>query len=282
MNRTTLNLLIMTLLLAAACGDTGMASREGTASHEVLCTDPPATDAEVAVALYLSAWNEKDPMERACKLQRSLASDAVFIDANGTLLGRPSIMDHVDTEAAIHFEDGTRREREDPIVFRHQEALAGWLTTGSQGLVVERGEDWFEVGVDGLIARVHTFAGTGNPGRLSEQLRAWQRAWNSGGETTRANELDQATTEDVRFTDLLTDVQGRSALSAEIQRQRDTFSGELTLNDQVDVFATDDGQAVLIRQAAEIALPGAGALKVVNYVRLRDGRIERLSGFPAL
>lgn len=282
MNRTTLHLLIMTLLLAAACGDTGMASREGPASHEVLCTDPPATDAEVAVALYLSAWNENDPMERACKLQRSLASDAVFVDANGTLLGRPSIVDHVDTEAAIHFEDGTRREREDPIVFRHHEALAGWLTTGSQGLVVERGEDWFEVGVDGLITRVHTLAGTGNPGRLTEQLRAWQRAWNSGGETTRANELDQATTEDVRFTDLLTDVQGRSALSAEIQRQRDTFSGELTLDDQFEVFATDDGQAVLIRQAAEIALPGAGALKVVNYVRLRDGRIERLSGFPAL
>ena len=272
--------LIAKLALAAVgCGD---ASAPTTAPDRVLlCSEPPATDAESAVALYLTAWNEPDADERACQLQRSLSPDAVLIDANGTLIGRTSIIDHVDTEVLADLETRSARTIESPITFRHEEALARWVVTAANGNALETGDDWFEVGPGGRITRIHTFAGAGERVETSEELSSWERAWNVADSTERIAELSVATTDDVRFTDLLTDVAGREALSEEIERQRGALNGELALEDDVRVFAAERGQPTLIRQAAEIAIPDAGAIRVINYVRLRGGQIERLAGFPA-
>jgi len=274
MTSTTRNLLITALSFAAACGDAS------TTIPEVVCADPSAVDAVDATELYLAAWSEEDPFERACMVQRSLAADAVLIDTAHPVEGRSAVMQHVDARVGLLLAEGAIREA-GSIESRHDEARIPWVVTDQSGMVIERGEDWLEFNEDGLLFRIHTLAGPGTDAPVSEQLLAWQRAWNASSEPSRTDELRAAATEDVRFTDLLTDVQGRAALVVEIQRQQEVLGGELRLDDRVEVFATADAQPILIRQSAQIVLPQGGTYRIVNYVRLRDGRIERLSGFPS-
>ncbi len=110
---------------------------------------------------------------------------------------------------------------------------------------------------------------------------AWQRAWNTRDDASRADELTQAATENVRFTDILTDVQGRDALGVEIGRQQNTLGldGELRLDDRVEVFATVDSEPTLIRVRAQIVAPQGDDIHLVDYIRLQDGRVERMSGY---
>lgn len=275
----------LTLLVAVVanlgCGDSAGPASKPTPEPQPVCNEPPVTDAETAVALYATAWGEPNADARACQLQRSVASDAVLTDGNGTLVGLTSIADHIDTEVRSRSNEGRSWALEGSPTFRHQEALTRWAVTDAAGNTIDAGDDWFEFTADGRIARVHTFAGPGEQREPTEELDAWERAWNVADERLRISELDRATTGTVRFTDLLTDVEGREPLAEEIARQRSTLGGELTLSDEVQVFAFEGGRPTLIRQAAEISIPGAGAVQLTNYVRLREGRIERLAGFPA-
>lgn len=275
MTQTKFNLSIAALSLAVACGDAD------ATMPDMVCADPSAIDAEEAVELYLTAWSEEDPFERACMIQRSLAADVVLIGAAPPVEGRAAIVQNVDARVALLFGEGATREVSGPIETRHQEARLAWVTTDASGTVIERGEDWLELNEEGLLSRIHIFAGAGMDASPSEPFLAWERAWNTLDDASRADALREAATDDVRFTDLLTDVPGRDALGAEIGRQQETLGGTLELSDRVEVFATFDAQPVLVRQSAQIALPQGGVIRVVNYVRLRDGRIERLSGFPS-
>ncbi len=274
MTRIAQTLSIASILLAAACGD----SNPGAA--ELGCDDPPAIDADEATSLYIAAWTEDDRFERACMVQRSLAVGAILIDAEGPIEDRASIMQRLNSQASKRSLDTEVREAAGQIESRHAEARLSWVVRDASGEIIERGEDWLEFNGEGLLSHIHRFAGTGTDASLGDPLLAWQRAWNAHDEGSRADELSEAATENVRFTDLLTDVRGREALSAEMQRQQEALGGELHLGDRIEVFATVDGNPVLIRQSAEIKLPSGGAFRLTNYVRLNNNQIERLSGFP--
>ncbi len=270
-----LSLSIAALLLTVACS-----AADATTPEEV-CGDPPAFDAEEAMELYLTAWGEEDRSERACMLQRSLAPNAVLLATTAPIEGRSAIVKYLNDQVAFLSADSSSRDAAGAMETRHDEARLAWVLTDRSGTVIERGEDWLEFNEDGLLSWIHVFAGMGADAPLSDPLLAWQRAWNTRDEASRADELSEAATEDVRFTDIVTDIRGRDALGAEIGRQQDTLDGELRLDDRVEVFASVDAEPILIRLPAQIAVPQGGAVRIVDYIRLRDGRIERLSGFPS-
>ncbi|TFH32379.1 MAG: hypothetical protein E4H00_01560 [Myxococcales bacterium] len=274
MTSTRFNLAIAALSLSVACGDAN------ATMPSVVCDDPPALDADEALDLYLAAWTEDDSFERTCMVQRSLAADAVLIDAGGPIAGRSAVAARVDERVASLLAEGATREAAGPISLRHEEARFAWATANETASEIERGEDWLEFDEAGLLSRIHILAGSGEDVPIGDQFIAWQRAWNARNEASRAEDLSEAATQDVRFTDLLTDVRGREALGAEIGRQQETLDGELRLDDRVEVFATMDGQPILIRQSAQITLRQGGPIHLTNYVRLEHGRIQRLSGFP--
>lgn len=274
MTPTRFNLALAALSLCVACGDAD------ATTPPVVCDDPPAIDAEEALDLYLAAWTEDDPVERACMVQRSLAEDALLIDTGSSVAGRSAVARRVDELVASLLAEGATREATGPIELRHEEARFAWTAADTSAAEVERGEDWLEFDEDGLLSRVHILSGSGVDAPVGEPFIAWQRAWNARNVSSRADDLSEAATEDVRFTDLLTDVRGRDALGAEIGRQQEALDGELRLDDRVEVFATMDGEPILIRQSAQITLPQGGAIHITNYVRLQSGRIQRLSGFP--
>ncbi len=275
MTQTRFHLALAALSFAVACGD------PDATFAELACADPSAVDAEEAIGLYLAAWSEDDAFERACMIQRSLAADAGFTGANAPVEGRAAIVQQVEARIASLSGQGAIRETRGAIETRHQEARVAWVTKDALGTVVERGEDWLELDEEGLLSRIHLFAGSGIDASSSDPFLAWEKAWNTRDDASRADALSEAATEAVRFTDLLTDVRGRDALGAEIGRQQDALGGSLELSDRLEIFATVGADPVLVRQSAEIVLPQGGVIRVVNYVRLRDGRIERLSGFPS-
>ncbi len=273
--RTKLSLCVAVLFLVAACGDGESITAEAD------CQDPPASDAEEAAELYVSAWNEEEPAQRACMLERSLSPDAALIAATAPTEGQAAVAQELSERIALLLDDGTPRELVGAVESRHDEARLAWSWSGPSDSVAGHGEDWLEFDEDGLVSRVHILAGTGADAPLSASLASWQQAWNTHDEAVRADELGQAVTEDVRFTDLVTDVRGREALGLEIERQQDAVDGELRLDDRVEVFASADGEPILVRVPAQIVFPQGGSIRVVDYVRLRDGRVERLSGFPS-
>ena len=67
--------------------------------------------------------------------------------------------------------------------------------------------------------------------------------------------MSNAATEDVRFTDVVTEIRGRDALGVEIGRQQDGINAELRLDDRVEVFASVGGEPILIRLPAQIVVP---------------------------
>lgn len=275
MTQTRFHLALAALSLSVACGD------PDASVADLVCADPSAIDAEEAVGLYLAAWSEDDAFERRCMIKRSLAPDAGFMGADAPVEGRAAIVQQVDARIGSLSGQGAIRETRGAIETRHQEARVAWITKDASGTVIERGEDWLELDEEGLLSRIHVFAGSGMDASSSDPFMAWERAWNTRDDASRADALSEAATEAVRFTDLLTDVRGLEALGAEIGRQQDALGGSLELSDRLEIFATVGADPVLVRQSAEIVLPQGGVIRVVNYVRLRDGRIERLSGFPS-
>ena len=245
------------------------------------CEDPSAINAEEAMDLYLAAWSEEDPSERACLVQRSLAADAVLIATAAPIEGHSAIVQDLDDRITLLFGEAKSRDSAGAIQSRHQEARLPWVVTDRSGAVIEHGEDWLEFDEDGLLSRIHVFAEAGADAPLSDPLLAWQRAWNTRDEASRADALNEAATADVRFTDLVTDIRGRDPLGVEIGRQQDALDGELHLDDRVEVFASVDGEPFVIRVPARIVVPPDTTIRIIDYIRLRDGRIERLSGFPS-
>ncbi|MDH3622384.1 MAG: nuclear transport factor 2 family protein [Myxococcales bacterium] len=275
MRSQNIPLLLLLASTAVACGDAD------TTLSEVQCDEPSASDPEDATSLYLDAWNEADAVTRVCAIQRSLDEDAILIDGSGTPGGRLEVVHRLDTAIELLSEEGITRELDGPILYRHREALLAWSLVDASGTVIERGQDWLEFAGSGLLARIHILAGGGAEASATDELLAWERAWNTPDQAALLEELRIATTEDVRFTDLLTDVQGREPLAAEIRRQQTAFDSALFLGESLRVFATQGERSLLIRQSAQVIFSDGGTLDVVNYVRFRDGRIERLSGFPA-
>ena len=264
------------LLLVAACGSAG--SAEPTAP----CPEEPAADAEEATQLYLDAWNDPDPFERRCAVDASVSGTVTWMDGQHTSQGPRSVIGRLDAAAMELAREGLTRELRGAVTFRHQEALATWALVDSSGAILEEGQDWLELSADGRIERIHTFAGRGEEARLTDPLRSWETAWNLRDERAQLEALRIAATEDVRFTDLLVDVEGAEPLVAEIRRQQAGLVGELILSDTIGVFAVEDDRPRLVRHAVQIVLGDRGTIDIVNFIRLRGGRIERLSGFPAL
>ncbi|MDG2303233.1 MAG: hypothetical protein P8R42_01045 [Candidatus Binatia bacterium] len=84
---------------------------------------------------------------------------------------------------------------------------------------------------------------------------------------------------EVRFTDALTDISGRAALGNEMARNQDLFGGyEVLLADQVYRYATPSG-VTYVRHTVNLLFSNGSQSIFTNYVRIRDGRIERLAGF---
>lgn len=263
------------LIAAVACGGTDASTPKAE------CEDPPAVDAAEALELYLEGWSEAAPTERACMFQRSLAPDVVLIATATPIPGRSAVVQELDERTTQLFGDSAMRDLAGSVESRHHEARLPWTVADASGAVVERGEDWLEFNDDGLLSRVHILAGTGADAPLSDALLAWQRAWNARDEADRADALSDAATENVGFTDIVTEVHGREALGIEIGRQQNAINATLRLDERVEVFAGGGDQPILLRLSAQLRMPQGGAIHVVDYVRLRDGRIEQLSGFPS-
>ena len=274
MTHPKLSLLFLLASLASACGDTG------ATMPPIQCDGPSASSSVEATTMYLDAWNEDGVETRVCGIQRSLAEDVTLTDEWGASEGRDEVSRHLDAAIEVLSRDGISRELDGPVVHRHSEALVHWSLVDLSGSVVARGQDWLEFDDDGLLRRVQRFAGAGVESSVTDALLAWENAWNTRDEAARSEYLGVAATEDVRFTDLLTDVAGRASLGAEIQRQQGTLDGELVLGKSLQVFAGEGERVWLVRQTAQMVLGSGGALQLVNYARLRDGRIERMSGFP--
>ena len=262
------------LWFIAACADDSMTDASAT------CPEPDASNLEEAASLYSAAWDEQDPLARECLFRRGLRADVTLVDSAGELLGELDVSDRLGSAASSFSDQGLVRTEIDEAEFRHQEARLRWVVMDRAGTEVERGEDWLEFASDGTIARVHRLEGQGAALPTSPELLAWERAWNTRDPADRLGALQLASTDDVRFTDLIVDVQGRTSLSNEIARQLEAFDYRLSLDDTVRVFATVDGEPRLARQSARIVFNDGSDLGIVNYIRLRRGRIERLSGFP--
>lgn len=227
-----------------------------------------------ALELYLDAWMLEDAALRSCALQQSLAVDVTLQGDGGLLEGRAAVIDALDARIGTTHDAGDLREVEGDVGLRHEEARLAWSSS------TQSGEEWLEFDEDGRLLRIHVLAGVGEDSSPADALVRWQDAWNADDDAARLAALDDAATEDVRFTDLLTDVQSRDALAAEIARQRSLFAATLVLDDNIETFAFDDGMPTLLRVSGRLILPEGEPIEFVDYVRLRDGRIERLSGFP--
>lgn len=273
--RFAITALASTLTLTFACGDSE------SAAPEMPCPDALPADAEEAVRLYLEAYGEPNSFERRCAIEASVAEAVVWIDDAQTHEGTAAVVEGLQARVESLSSAEYTRESEGAVTFRHEEALVGWTIVDRDGTLVERGQDWLEVDDERRVVRIHTFAGTGQEESPTPQLLAWARAWNTDDDTDRLEALREAATEDVRFTDLLTDVQGRAALAAEIQRQRESLGGELIPDGGVLVHATESGLPLLARQRIQIAFANGGAIDLVNFVRFHNGQIERLSGYPS-
>lgn len=259
-----------------ACGE---APPESNAA-DLVCAERNAVDGERAMGLYLAAFSEANPSEVPCLLQRSLAPEAVWIDAGGVVEGRPDVRVVLQASAAALSVDGENWELARPAIFRHQEALVEWVTLDEAGAVVDSGEDWIEFADDGRIAMIHRFTSDNSEIPLPAALSAWELAWNDHDEAAQLEHLRLSTTESVRFTDLLVDVQHRGELLSEIRRQQALLDGMLDLGRRVQVHAGTDENPITIRHDARISLPGGPVIEITNFIRLRGGRIERLSGYP--
>ncbi|MGH1347104.1 MAG: nuclear transport factor 2 family protein [Nannocystales bacterium] len=258
----------------------GCASADPSAPEEA-CDERAAANAEDALALYLEAWDEEDPAHRACLIQHSVASDAVLVATGAPNDGsRAAVQQDLDERIEALLDRTGHRDAVRAVEFRHHEARLAWVSEDASGAELERGEDWIEFDEDGFLSRIHILAGTGVNAPPTAPFLAWQQAWNTRDDTSRARALNEAVTEDVRFSDAVTDTRGRDALDIEIARQQERLGGELRLDDRVEVFASVEGEPTLVRVSAELAFPTGGTVRVVDYVRLRDGHIERLSGFP--
>lgn len=273
---TTLRPCIAALALCLTA--TGCDPQSSTAAPT--CQLPLASDMTEATELYLDAWQEADEMDRICSLERSLDAEAVLLTNRGVVQGRTAVAYELNERISDRLGDGSIREFPDGISTRHQEAILSWSAAQASG-AVQRGEDWLEFSDEGLVARVHILAGSGAVVPLSESLVAWQEAWNASDADVRAQQLRRGTTPDVRFTDAIVDLFGRDSLRSEIERQSNAVGIELYLDKNAEVFASEGDEPVVLRVPAEIQLDGAASLRVIDYVRLRDGKIERLSGFPA-
>jgi len=262
------------LLLATGCEDA-----EGLSSPT--CDDLPAANAEQAFELYAGAWDESDAFERRCRLERSLARDAWAAIDHELLQGQANVIEHLDEQIAEQHADGLWRHMDGPVAMRHAEARSAWTIETDDGTVLGSVEEWLEFDEDGRISRLHRLEGSGEQAPLGDALAAWQRAWNARDATLRTDALTSAVTEDVRFTNLAVDVRGRESLGAEITRQQAAIAGQLELDERVEVFVTVDGRPTVVRVRARMRTSQAGTVHITDYVRLRDGRIERLSGFPS-
>lgn len=270
-----LPLLLVLIAVSAGCGD---ADAEPVAVD--LSCAPPATDSDAAIDLYLAGLTEPNADARPCLLQRGLADDATLVAAAMHAEGRPDVRVALDELTERRVEAAEVRELIDDVLFRHQEALVRWVVRDERGNTIETGEDWIEFAEDGRIQRIHTAAGTGPEIPLNEALLAWERAWNLRDVPAQREALDTATTADVRFSDLLVDIQGRDVLLDEIMRQQGLIDGTLDLGDVVEVHAGDEDTPFLVRHRATITNPGGAVIEILNFIRLREGRIERLSGYP--
>ena len=263
------------LWFVAACADDSITDLGSP------CPEPDASDFEEAASLYVAAWSEGDPLARECLFRRGLGDDVTLIDSAGELFGALEVSDRLGAVASSLSDQGLLRTEIDEAELRHQEARLPWVLLDRDGIEVERGEDWLEFASDGTIAWVYRIEGEGAAAPTSFELLAWERAWNTRDLADRLEALVTASTENIRFTDLLVDVQGRASLADEIARQVGRLDYRLSLDDTVDVFATASGEPRLARQSARIVFEDGRSLGVVNYIRFRGGKIERLSGFPA-
>ncbi len=121
-----LSLSITALLLALGCG-------ASNATTEAACGDSLALDAQEATELYLAAWTEEDPSERACMIERSLAADAVWLGTAGPIEGRSAIAENLADQVASLEGETSSRDIAGTIQFRHHEARLTWVRTDRSG-----------------------------------------------------------------------------------------------------------------------------------------------------
>lgn len=274
--RSNLALIFSLLTSLTACGGADSAAP----GSEPICDDPPATSAQVAVDLYVQGLNEPDPEVRPCLFQRALSEDAALLSRQGETEGRPATRVALEADAEVRTENAEVRALIDEPLFRHREVLVRWVIRDEEGRDTEQGQDWIELADDGRISTVHRLGTAPREISVTEELEAWERAWSSREADEQREALGRATTEDVRFSDLLVDVQGRDALFAEIQRQQGLLDGTLDLGDRFEVHLQEGDAARLVRHRATIRSPSGITIEVLNFIRMRDGRIERLAGFP--
>lgn len=254
MQRTLAILMLATVLLAAACGD----SSDGGGS----ATCAPLRDPEDVVRVYGSAWNEPDAAKRLCALEQSLAADATYVDPTIDTTTREGLADAIGqfiattTGASIVVTSGLDR--------RAGELRFTWEFQAG-GATVVRGVDYMELAADGRIASIRGYWEPLPTAAPTGVLAAYARAWTEGD----AAALAEAVADGVRFTSADESLTGAADLAALVSRPA---SVAVTL---AGAQAYPRFARVAFRTAGE-----GGAVLSTDYLHLDgEGRIVRIARF---
>lgn len=260
---------IVLAALLLSCGDTN--DVQGGCAADI-----PDDPIEV-IALYGAAWAEPDVEERLRLLERSFATDGVYVDPTAYVPSREALVAHIEAFRGPGPSTGGGIEPAGDPEVRGQEGRFGWVLKTPEGVAILPGEDFIEFTSDGRLSRVHGFFGATNNVPTPPAAIAWEEAWNATNAAERTAALERAVTDDVRFTDGIADVTGRDAVAEEMTRQQGGFGGfEVAVADRAYAYTAANGEEY-VRMAVSIA---GGALEFTDYIVMRDGRMARIAGFP--
>lgn len=156
MNRT-LPLLIAAMITLPACSDSDDGARATAGSPEGgtpgPCSLPGSLDAVVAV--YGSAWNERDGEARLCALEASLTADATYVDPTVDTATREALSDSI-AEFLASVGDGASIDQTSALDARDGELRFRWEFR-RDGATVIKGLDYMELDGDGRISSIRGY-----------------------------------------------------------------------------------------------------------------------------
>jgi hypothetical protein len=115
------------------------------------------SDLTTTIDLYLSAWNEPDPVRRVELIEQVWAADGRLIDPPVAAEGHQAISD---TASALQAQfPGFRFQRSSGIDAHHGQLRFAWELVSPDGAVALSGIDVGEVNADGRLQRITGFFG---------------------------------------------------------------------------------------------------------------------------
>ncbi len=174
------------------------------------CSPPDGTEA--VLMAYLESWNERDPDKRLCFLQQAFTGSTTYIDPTANTTG-PDELDEVIAGFFTMFPDGELPLTSE-LELRDSDGRFSWEVI-SGGASVISGMDYIELDDNGRLRSIRGYWGEPMDA-VDSALADYVSAWNGTAEPPM-EDLAQAVTEDVRFTDDAQDLSGPAALAEHIE-----------------------------------------------------------------